>query len=102
MVALDRLYQARETLLEMAEQPETDGVSALVAAFGAPAAELTEAVGTFDERFQEAMDDDFNTALALGYLHELARAANRLGNGMKLMVGWVPPEKRFTRTFGSN
>ncbi len=24
------------------------------------------------------------------------------GNGMKLMVGWVPPEKRFTRTFGSN
>ena len=83
MVALDRLYQARETLLEMAEQPEGDGVSALVASFGAPAAELAEAVRTFDERFQEAMDDDFNTALALGCLHELARAANRLGNVKK-------------------
>lgn len=24
------------------------------------------------------------------------------GNGMKLMVGWVPPEKRFTKTWEGN
>jgi cysteinyl-tRNA synthetase len=29
------------------------------------------------EKFEEAMDDDFNTALALGYVFELVREANR-------------------------
>jgi len=30
------------------------------------------------EKFQEALEDDFNTAEALGYLHELARLLNRI------------------------
>jgi cysteinyl-tRNA synthetase len=30
----------------------------------------------FPEKFQEAMDDDFNTALALGHFHNLARNLN--------------------------
>ena len=31
-----------------------------------------------EERFREAMDDDFNTALAIGHLFEGARTVNRL------------------------
>jgi len=35
---------------------------------------------SFTERFNAAMDQDFNTALALAHLFELARAINRFGN----------------------
>ena len=37
-----------------------------------------EEVKAFPERFKEAMDDDFNTALALGHFHDLARNLNAL------------------------
>jgi len=37
-----------------------------------------EGVKTFPQRFQEAMDDDFNTALALGHFHDMARNLNVL------------------------
>ncbi len=39
---------------------------------------VIEEVRGFPERFQEAMDDDFNTALALGHFHDLARNLNAL------------------------
>jgi len=32
---------------------------------------------SFEKKFEEAMDDDFNTALALGHVFELVREANR-------------------------
>jgi cysteinyl-tRNA synthetase len=32
----------------------------------------------FPSRFEEAMDDDFNTALAIGCFHEMARVLNRI------------------------
>ncbi|UCD72468.1 MAG: cysteine--tRNA ligase [Syntrophobacterales bacterium] len=35
-----------------------------------------EGVKAFPERFKEAMDNDFNTALALGHFHDLARNLN--------------------------
>ena len=44
-------------------------------------AELADAVaklGELEERFREAMDDDFNTAQAIGHLFEGVRALNRL------------------------
>jgi cysteinyl-tRNA synthetase len=41
------------------------------------ARELYETVSTIRGKFLEAMEDDFNTALALGYLHEVARLLNR-------------------------
>jgi cysteinyl-tRNA synthetase len=47
--------------------------------FGAPEsarAALEEATGASRRKFEEEMDDDFNTAGALGALFELARAAN--------------------------
>jgi cysteinyl-tRNA synthetase len=42
------------------------------------AKEVYEKVYTVKEKFLEAMEDDFNTALALGHLHELARVLNRV------------------------
>jgi cysteinyl-tRNA synthetase len=38
---------------------------------------LSEALEKFPERFEEAMDDDFNTALALGHIFELIKELNR-------------------------
>jgi cysteinyl-tRNA synthetase len=40
-----------------------------------------ERVLQFRERFKEAMDDDFNTALALGHVFEFIRDANRFLDG---------------------
>ena len=37
----------------------------------------------FRDKFNQALDEDFNTAQAIGHLFELARAVNRLGNNKK-------------------
>ena len=42
------------------------------------AKEVYEKVYTVKEKFLEAMEDDFNTALALGHLHDLTRLLNRV------------------------
>jgi cysteinyl-tRNA synthetase len=42
-----------------------------------PGGALGEAVAQADRLFHEAMDDDFNSAQALGHLFDLARAVNR-------------------------
>jgi cysteinyl-tRNA synthetase len=42
-----------------------------------PGGELGRAVAEADRLFHEAMDDDFNTAKALGHLFDLARDVNR-------------------------
>jgi cysteinyl-tRNA synthetase len=39
--------------------------------------ELLEKAGSLPERFKEAMDDDFNTALAIGHMFDLVRCINR-------------------------
>jgi cysteinyl-tRNA synthetase len=46
-----------------------------------PAGEMAEVVTEVERQFHEAMDDDFNTAKALGHLFELARAVNRTAEG---------------------
>jgi cysteinyl-tRNA synthetase len=51
----------------------------------APAGEMATVVGEVEERFHEAMDDDFNTAKALGHLFELSRAVNRMAEGGDLV-----------------
>ncbi len=48
-----------------------------LAAGPAPGGDLGEAITTADRSFHEAMDDDFNSARALGHLFDLARAVNR-------------------------
>jgi cysteinyl-tRNA synthetase len=42
------------------------------------AREVYEKVSTVKEKFLEAMEDDFNSALALGHLHDLTRILNRV------------------------
>jgi cysteinyl-tRNA synthetase len=42
-----------------------------------PAGGLGEIVAEADRRFHEAMDDDFNSARAIGHLFDLSREANR-------------------------
>lgn len=39
--------------------------------------ELAAVLDTFKDRFEEAMDDDFNTALAIGHVFELIRVINK-------------------------
>jgi cysteinyl-tRNA synthetase len=72
VLALSRCYEALDQAGKVASGP----------AAGAPLpAELQEAAAKLDEleqRFREAMDDDFNTAQAIGHLFEGVRALNRL------------------------
>ena len=65
-VALQRLRQP----LERAGAWETDNVTP-------PPGPLADAVALADRSFHEAMDDDFNSARAIGYLFDLSREINR-------------------------
>ncbi|MEE9274489.1 MAG: cysteine--tRNA ligase [bacterium] len=64
---LDRLYNTR-LRLERARPGGPEG----------PRREMEAAAAEFEERFTEAMDDDFNTALALGHLFDFARRVNAI------------------------
>jgi len=67
---LDRLYRVKEK----AEACRAAGAAPLPPPEGEVAAPLLSAPA----RFGEAMDDDFNTAAALGHLFDAVRALNRL------------------------
>ncbi|MGE5190272.1 MAG: cysteine--tRNA ligase [Gemmatimonadota bacterium] len=67
---LDRLYRAREK----AEACRAAGASASAP----PGDDAFLPVREAPKRFAEAMDDDFNTAAALGHLFDAVRALNRL------------------------
>ncbi|HTO90176.1 MAG TPA: cysteine--tRNA ligase [Candidatus Sulfotelmatobacter sp.] len=56
--------------------PPPKGVGAIAAAAGV-GGWLGEAVALADREFHESMDDDFNTARAIGHLFDLSRAVNR-------------------------
>jgi cysteinyl-tRNA synthetase len=69
-LGLERIYNALaciderlQTPSEMASSPESS--------------ELEEKCSALPGRFTEAMDDDFNTALALGHVFDLIRAINK-------------------------
>jgi len=66
---LERIYSALAGLKEQlaaADRPAGTG-----------AAELQEKCSVLEQRFSEAMDDDFNTALGLGHVFDLVRTLNR-------------------------
>ncbi len=67
-------YQRLRSALERTQAWE-------LAAAGAPetatAGPLAEAVADTEQRFAEAMDDDFNSAKAIGHLFDLSREINR-------------------------
>jgi cysteinyl-tRNA synthetase len=72
---LDRFYATlKATRDEVARDPSSsgaDGGSSMVK-------EASQNIESFRTRFEEAMDDDFNTALALGYFYDLQRSLNSL------------------------
>jgi cysteinyl-tRNA synthetase len=70
-MSMDRFYSALKRMDELegqgGQRSPGEGVQKVI-----------EGVKGFPKRFQEAMDDDFNTALALGHFHDLARNLNAL------------------------
>jgi len=64
--SLDRLYRLLEEVDRLAAAPEP----------GPPDAEAAAAVAALPAAFREAMDDDFNTAGALGEVFKAARAVS--------------------------
>ncbi|MFT7579283.1 MAG: cysteinyl-tRNA synthetase [Myxococcota bacterium] len=77
---LSRLYEARETAEAMGGSEDAD----LVAKELGPDAQAVLDLGRgFSDKFYAAMDEDFNTAKALGDLFEMSRAINRFANHKK-------------------
>jgi cysteinyl-tRNA synthetase len=77
---LARLYEAREAAERMGGEEDPERVAE---SLGADAQRVLELGRSFPERLHEALDEDFNTAQALGHAFELARAINRLSNHKK-------------------
>jgi cysteinyl-tRNA synthetase len=74
---LERIYSCLASLDEiLSAQPVSDEIT-IVENLSQVGLELQEKVTQFLPRFVEAMDDDFNSAQALGVLFETVRAANR-------------------------
>tara|TARA_R110002096_G_scaffold16898_1_gene57565 strand:+ start:6761 stop:8233 length:1473 start_codon:yes stop_codon:yes gene_type:complete len=74
---LSRLYEAREVAEAMGGEEPAESVAK---SMGKDAQTLFDLGQSFSERFYAAMDQDFNTALAIAHLMELSRAINRFGN----------------------
>jgi len=76
-VNLDRFY----SLLQAAEDflaGRKEAIPLTPKTLRGVAKEVYETVSTAKEKFLEAIEDDFNTALALGHLHDLTRLLNRV------------------------
>ncbi|MBE0598449.1 MAG: class I tRNA ligase family protein, partial [Desulfuromonadales bacterium] len=78
---LTRFYEALKAAGDALEQhPPPESVSGSPLQGGER--EVFDLVETIEERFGAAMDDDFNTALAIAHLFEVVRGVNRLiGDG---------------------
>jgi cysteinyl-tRNA synthetase len=80
LAMVSRLYEAREAAETLEGSEDAD----LVAGELGEDAQACLALGrAFPERFDDAMDEDFNTAQALGHLFEVVRAVNRFCNHKK-------------------
>ncbi len=77
---LSRLYEAREWAEAMGGEEPAEQVAQ---ALGGEAREVLAQSAGFRERFLAALDEDFNTAKALGVVFELVRAVNRFANHKK-------------------
>jgi cysteinyl-tRNA synthetase len=85
-----RLGYGYETLRRLC-RAEAQWASKAPAGPGAVPASASAAAETFAARFREAMEDDANTAEALGHLANLQRAANDFLDRIKQQGG--PPER---------
>ena len=80
LAMLCRLYEAKEVAESMGGEEKTADVARDL---GEDAQAVLDLSARFEERFHAALDDDSNTALALGHVFELVRAINRLSNHKK-------------------
>ena len=74
---LGRIYSCLAALDEILNGESPSAEIAVIETQSQVGLELQEKVDLFLPRFAEAMDDDFNTAQALGVLFETVRCANR-------------------------
>lgn len=74
---LERIYSCLAALDDILNGPAQSAELAVLENLSQVGLELQEKVDAFNSRFVEAMDDDFNTAQALGVLFETVRGANR-------------------------
>ena len=73
---LTRFYEGLKAAEETLAAPATPDAS--VGELPPELGEILDRVARAEERFREAMDDDFNTALAIGHLFDLVRGLNRI------------------------
>jgi cysteinyl-tRNA synthetase len=74
---LERIYSTLAALDEILNGQSPSSEIAVVETLSQVGLELQEKVDQFIPRFTEAMDDDFNSAQALGVLFETVRCSNR-------------------------
>jgi cysteinyl-tRNA synthetase len=73
---LTRFYEAFQAAAEaLAAHPDAD-TSCIV--LDPEARDIFDRIETLEERFGEAMDDDFNTAQAIGHMFDVVRGMNRI------------------------
>jgi cysteinyl-tRNA synthetase len=72
-----RLYETVETAGALGGEGDAD---AIAKELGADALDALHLARGFEPKFHAALDEDFNTSMALGHLFELARALNRMAN----------------------
>ncbi|MEC7240378.1 MAG: cysteine--tRNA ligase [Myxococcota bacterium] len=79
VAGLNRLYQAKEAILDIVakDQSGTSGEQ-LAKDLGGDVLSYWSAVQSFEQRFNEAMDSDFNSAKVIGDLYDIVRCVNRL------------------------
>ena len=78
---LNRIYQAKEVARTIVDSDRsgTDAERLVKDLGGGPAESLLKAASSFEERFNAAMDNDFNSAKVIGDLYDLVREVNRAG-----------------------
>ncbi len=80
LAMLARLYEAKEAAEGLGGDEDPDRVAKEL---GPDALAVLTAGRAFADRFHAALDDDFNTALALAHLFDLARDINRFAGHKK-------------------
>lgn len=76
---MERIYKTLVAIDEtLASNPATGVEEIDESSLGEAERELFDKSGALPLRFREAMDDDFNTALAMGHIFDLVRCVNRV------------------------
>jgi cysteinyl-tRNA synthetase len=75
---LDRIYSALAAMDESLALLSSSGYPDCLSPRSEAAKELAQKLSVLQERFTDAMDDDFNTALAIAHIFDLIRSLNKV------------------------